>query len=133
MTIGGRLDQAMRDAGYKSQSALARASGVPQATISRILKSGDGAHGPAPDTLKRLAAACTVSFEWLNEGRSATAPLNFVPAPENLELTIYDEIIGVLTLYRQSTPEARKRITEYARDEDKLPLILRRLPARNDS
>lgn len=133
MTIGGRLDRAMHVAGFKSQSALSRASGVPQATISRILKSGDGAHGPAPDTLKKLADACKVSFEYLNEGRDSTTPIRLAAMPANLDLNIYDEIIGVLTLYRQSTPEARKRITEYAREEEKLPLILRRLPSRNDA
>lgn len=58
----------MEDAGFPSQSALARASGVPQPTINRILKGG-GRRGPESDTLKKLAAACNVRFEWLNEGR----------------------------------------------------------------
>lgn len=67
MTIGNRLDQAMKAARIKSQSELARASGVPQATISRILK-GVGSKGPETETVKKLAKACHVSFSWLNEG-----------------------------------------------------------------
>jgi transcriptional regulator with XRE-family HTH domain len=67
MTIGNRLDQAMKAARIKSQSELARISGVPQATISRILK-GVGAKGPETETIKKLARACKVSFSWLNEG-----------------------------------------------------------------
>jgi phage repressor protein C with HTH and peptisase S24 domain len=67
MTIAIRLDNAMQDAGFKSQSALARASGVPQPTINRILK-GVGSKGPETETLRKLASACQVSFEWLHEG-----------------------------------------------------------------
>ncbi|MNK04380.1 helix-turn-helix protein [compost metagenome] len=67
MTIGNRLDQAMKAARIKSQSELARLSGVPQATISRILK-GVGSKGPESETVKKLAKACRVSFSWLNEG-----------------------------------------------------------------
>ena len=57
----------MKAARIKSQSELARISGVPQATISRILK-GVGAKGPETETIKKLARACKVSFSWLNEG-----------------------------------------------------------------
>lgn len=67
MTIGNRLDQAMKAARIKSQSELARVSGVPQATISRILK-GVGSKGPETETVKKLAKACRVTFSWLNEG-----------------------------------------------------------------
>jgi len=67
MTIPERLDQAMRAAGFASQSALARASGVPQPTINRIL-SGSVKGAPETSTLTRLAAACNVSFTWLLEG-----------------------------------------------------------------
>ena len=54
MTIGTRLDKAMRDARIPSQQALAQASGVPQPTISRILKNG-GKKGPETATLVKLA------------------------------------------------------------------------------
>lgn len=65
--IGHRLDEAMRDASFRSQNALSKKSGVPQPTISRILK-GAGEKGPETETLRKLAAACEVSFTWLHEG-----------------------------------------------------------------
>jgi phage repressor protein C with HTH and peptisase S24 domain len=67
MTIGKRLDEAMREAGIESQSALSRASGVPQPTINRILKDV-GKKGPESHTLLPLAQACGVNFRWLQEG-----------------------------------------------------------------
>jgi len=67
MTIASRLDEAMHEAGFPSQSALARASGIPQPTINRILKAV-GVKGPESSTVAALAAACNVSFNWLNEG-----------------------------------------------------------------
>lgn len=84
MTIADRLDQAMRFARFKSQNALARASGIPQPTINRAL-GGKGKKGPETETLKALAAACHVNFEWLNEGigemaRSSNA--NTEPGPD---------------------------------------------------
>lgn len=72
MTIGNRLDLAMKAARIKSQSELARISGVPQATISRILK-GVGSKGPETETVKKLAKACRVTFSWLNEGTTEHA------------------------------------------------------------
>src|SRR6476661_11166199 len=67
MTIAFRLHEAMSKAGIPSQSELARRSGVPQPTINRILKGG-GRQGPATETLKKLALACGVPFQWLSEG-----------------------------------------------------------------
>jgi phage repressor protein C with HTH and peptisase S24 domain len=62
----------MREAGFDSQSALARASGVPQPTINRILQNV-GKKGPEASTLQKLAAACNVTFEWLHEGSGQKA------------------------------------------------------------
>lgn len=73
MDIATRLDAAMKAAGFESQSALARASGVPQPTINRILK-GVGKKGPEASTLVKLAQACNVSFEWLHEGIGTAPP-----------------------------------------------------------
>lgn len=67
MDISTRLNEAMKAAGYESQSALARASGIPQPTINRIL-NGVGKKGPETHTLAALAVACNVTFEWLLEG-----------------------------------------------------------------
>jgi len=68
MSIGKRLDEAMHRAGFKSQSALARKSGVTQPTVNRILK-GVGKDNPDTSTIKKLADATGVSFDWLNEGK----------------------------------------------------------------
>lgn len=81
MDISNRLDTAMKEAGFASQSALARASGVPQPTINRILK-GVGKQGPEAHTLVQLAAACGVTFEWLHEGtgpRARAPSSSFLP------------------------------------------------------
>jgi transcriptional regulator with XRE-family HTH domain len=67
MDIGSRLDEAMRDAKIESQSHLARLSGVPQATISRILK-GSGKQGPETVTLVALGRALNVEVRWLQTG-----------------------------------------------------------------
>lgn len=67
MTIGHRLDLAMKAAGFLNQKTLEEASGIPQPTISRILKN-TGKKGPEAHTVKRLAEACGVSFQWLYEG-----------------------------------------------------------------
>jgi len=60
----------MQAAGIPSQSALARASGVPQPTINRILK-GTGKKGPETGTITALAQACNVSTQWLTDGTGA--------------------------------------------------------------
>jgi transcriptional regulator with XRE-family HTH domain len=63
MNLATNLDEATKARGYKSQSALGRAAGVPQPTINRIL----GGTTPTPDltTLQKLADALDVDVEWL--------------------------------------------------------------------
>jgi phage repressor protein C with HTH and peptisase S24 domain len=73
MTIGQRLDEAMKAAGFFNQKTLEEASGVPQPTISRILKNS-GKKGPEAHTVKSLANACGVSFEWLYDGVGMMLP-----------------------------------------------------------
>ncbi|TWI65188.1 phage repressor protein C with HTH and peptisase S24 domain [Pseudoduganella lurida] len=80
MDIATRLDKAMKAAGFESQSALSRASGVPQPTINRILKSV-GSKGPESGTLQKLAAACNVSFTWLHEGLGSPEESLATPLP----------------------------------------------------
>jgi phage repressor protein C with HTH and peptisase S24 domain len=87
MDIANRLDTAMKEAGFASQSALARASGVPQPTINRIL-NGVGKKGPEAHTLVQLAAACNVNFEWLHEGRG---PMLRTPEPAIRKVVVADE------------------------------------------
>jgi phage repressor protein C with HTH and peptisase S24 domain len=80
-TIASRLDEAMKEAGFDSQSSLSRASGIPQPTINRILKSV-GTKGPEASTLQKLAEACNVTFNWLHEGTGAKHRAGNVSPPE---------------------------------------------------
>lgn len=105
MTIGNRLDQAMNAARIKSQSELARISGVPQATISRILK-GVGAKGPETETIKKLARACKVSFSWLNEGENFDNIENITPRePQSKIYPVLDKRIEHAVKLMQQMPE----------------------------
>jgi transcriptional regulator with XRE-family HTH domain len=79
-TVGDRLDKAMTDAKITSQMDLSRLSEVPQATISRILK-GAGKKGPEAETVKKLANALGVSFDWLNEGIGSQTKTKGVVTP----------------------------------------------------
>ncbi|TAM07262.1 MAG: LexA family transcriptional regulator [Paraburkholderia sp.] len=63
MNLAERLDFAMKARRVESQSALSRASGVPQPTINRILKGTTTK--PDTDTLQKLADALEVSLAWL--------------------------------------------------------------------
>ena len=69
MNLATNLDEAMRLRGYKSQSALGRAAGVPQPTINRILKGTTPT--PDHDTLQKLADALEVDIEWLTSRTGA--------------------------------------------------------------
>lgn len=64
----------MRHAGFKSQQALSLASGIPQPTISRVLKGSI----PEVGTLKKLSAACEVPFEWLAEGSGKSSVIRAI-------------------------------------------------------
>jgi transcriptional regulator with XRE-family HTH domain len=121
MTIGNRLDKAMKAANIRSQSALKRASGVPQATISRILKGG-GAKGPEADTVKKLAAACNVNFDWLNEGiglpeRHRSGHVESEPSVEikNDTEASASEIVDLINAYRTASVKDRVEIMASAK------------------
>lgn len=118
MNIGDRLDKAMAHAKFKSQKALERASEVPQATISRILKKGGGKKGPETETIKKLAVACGVSFEWLNEGigagpgeavRASSARASLIVHQEaaNDKNIAVEEILDLINGYKCMTVKER--------------------------
>lgn len=127
MTVADRLNDAMINAKYKSQSDLARASGVPQATISRILK-GAGKKGPETETLKKLALACRVSFTWLNEGvvsrsdaesKSAKSAIPSNNLTANQNGVTADEIIELIDAYKTATSADRILIMRLAKSSAK--------------
>jgi phage repressor protein C with HTH and peptisase S24 domain len=104
MTIGKRLDEAMKAAGIFSQKSLEEASGVPQPTISRILKNS-GKKGPEAHTVKSLAAACGVSFEWLYDGVGPMLPSHIGAGLGGVFKVTSDEaegnFVGIKLLKRQ--------------------------------
>jgi transcriptional regulator with XRE-family HTH domain len=125
MNIGTRLDEAMKDAGFESQSALARAAKVPQPTINRILQ-GAGSKGPEAATVRKLAEACNVSFDWLNEGigdkkRASLYLARSAPA-EGSDPNMIDsyQLMELIDLYRQATPAGRRFILDSAASAEKL-------------
>lgn len=134
MDIGTRLDQAMEKAHFKTQAALADASGVPQPTIARILKGG-GKRGPETTTIQKLAAACGVTFNWLMEGANKpieTTSMPAKPAAQKNEPTvslsyITDEELELLTQYRQSTTKSQQLLRNFAERADKDPKKMRLL------
>jgi transcriptional regulator with XRE-family HTH domain len=76
MTIAKRTALLMRWRGIKSQSQLARISGVAQSSINRIFTHGDQ-FAPRRTTLLRLSRALHTTPHWLTDGietRSASCP-----------------------------------------------------------
>lgn len=128
MTIGSRLDAAMKAAGFKSQSALSRRSGVPQPTISRIL-SDDGEKGPETETIRKLADACRIPFDWLLQGPRSNEPVDPPTTAEIIQIdpdAIADQIVELIQLYRDSTPDGRVNLLDSARDTPKVNVRHRR-------
>jgi transcriptional regulator with XRE-family HTH domain len=71
-TLADRLRSRMRWRGIRSQSQLARLSGVSQSSIHYILALGDG-YDATRDTVRRLAAALGTTPAWLG-GDDNTPP-----------------------------------------------------------
>ena len=119
-------------AGFESQSALGRAAGVPQPTINRILKNPD--MQPEAGTLRKLAAACNVSFDWLNEGIGKIERLAKIKPAESqaidnqpIEKLTPLEIAELLSLYGKLPTNGRETAMHslrtaaaiYSRTDDK--------------
>ncbi|MFZ3286594.1 MAG: helix-turn-helix transcriptional regulator [Telluria sp.] len=120
MSISNRLDEAMKAAKFESQSALSRASGVPQPTINRILK-GPTKKGPETDTLMKLAAACNVTLDWLREGKGPRSrardslaeqmqeyEIRATAEPKFLRHWLNEEEAEFLAQYRSLTEKSRR-------------------------
>jgi transcriptional regulator with XRE-family HTH domain len=120
MSISSRLDEAMREARFKSQKDLERASGVPQATISRILK-GAGKNGPETETLRKLAVTCEVNFEWLLQGAGPKRrgdPPDDGPAlakPHVDREAVANDIFQLVKAYRYADARGRKLLMDSAK------------------
>jgi|GEM_PF-1251655 len=70
MTLAARLLSAMRRRGIRSQSQLARLSGVSQPSVHRILADPHG-YVPGRRVLARLAQALDMSEAWLLDGNAS--------------------------------------------------------------
>ncbi|MBJ7262330.1 MAG: helix-turn-helix transcriptional regulator [Burkholderiaceae bacterium] len=70
MTLAARLLSAMRRRGIRSQSQLARLSGVSQPSVHRILADPHG-YMPGRRVLARLAQALNMSETWLADGNAS--------------------------------------------------------------
>ena len=81
MNIGQRVQHRRQHLGW-TQEDLARESGVPQATISRIEKGQR--KNPGADVIRRLARALGVTADWLigmyNEDEDDAPTLVSVPS-----------------------------------------------------
>lgn len=99
MDIAARLDQAMQIAGFKSHAALSRASGIPESTITRILKlSGN----PSVETIAALAKVLNVSMDWIVTGETND---NAAP-PEHI--VIFDKAeLDLIKEYRQANLDGK--------------------------
>jgi len=94
-TISERVLEAMKDAGFPSQTALSRVSGVPQPTINRIINKVAGT--PEVSTLQKLATACDVNLQWLLDG---TGP-KFV---REQNMYLHGDIVGAKPIADPSDP-----------------------------
>jgi transcriptional regulator with XRE-family HTH domain len=119
MDLSARLDLAMRNAGYTSQSALARAAAVSQSAVNRILKRV-GTKGPDTATIAKLAKACGVSPEYLISGiedRSGRAAMQ-----EEVSLVYVTATeLHLLTRFRESTLAGQNLILDLAENTPKQP------------
>lgn len=100
MTISDRMQARMNALRIPSASELSRRSLVPQPTCYRIL-SGKTAN-PDSDTLAKLAAALSVSPDWLLTGRGVEATLS------NKRLNVasppFDRNVGPAEIGRRKIP-----------------------------
>ncbi len=108
MSLSQRLYTLMRWRGIKSQSQLARISGVPQSCIHRILTRRDG-YSPSRATLLRLARALDTCVPWLTDGVMPGADASGCPGagPED-HADGYDAEIRALL--RQQPPATKKAV-----------------------
>jgi transcriptional regulator with XRE-family HTH domain len=124
--IAGRLDAAMQARKVKTQTRLAKLSGIPQPTIARILKGG-GRQGPETETLRSLANALQVHLRWLQEGlgpmdlsdEAPAAPSDTSNTPGSTAMArevaeaaedMLGHVADLVDTYRLAGPDDRERI-----------------------
>ena len=107
----------MKRRGIKSQSQLARISGVPQSSIHRILARGD-AYSPERPTLRKLAVALNTSVPWLADGVEVVdtrPPCTRQNAPAGESLPADGYIIEAAAILADLDPDDRRKIVAVLR------------------
>jgi transcriptional regulator with XRE-family HTH domain len=110
MTLANRLRTRMFWRGIRSQTQLARLSGVSQSSIHHILTLGD-AYAVQRETLRRLAAALGTSPAWLSGEADGLPSLQEPGVPYATDG--YDAEMQAL-MARLSSP-ARRKIVDIVR------------------
>ena len=110
MTLADRLHLRMRWRGIRSQTQLARLSGVSQSCIHHILTRGD-TYAAKRETLRRLAAALGTTPAWLN-GDADIAPALHEPGA-HYAADGYDA--EVLALMAQLPSATRRKVVDIVR------------------
>lgn len=113
MDLSARLDEAMKAAGYESQTALSRASGVSQSAVNRILKR-QGKQGPDTATVAKLADACGVKTEWLISG-IGSGTIETERGDHQLSLVYVTQVeLAILTHYREASIAGKHLVEDLA-------------------
>ena len=106
MDIASRIDQAMKIAGIKSQADLARKAGLPESTVTRVLKIGGN---PSINTVAALSRTLRVSMDWIVDGNESK--IDNVP---DLLAYVSLEEMRVITRMREATPQGKSLIINAA-------------------
>ncbi|MEI2415477.1 helix-turn-helix transcriptional regulator [Orrella sp. JC864] len=116
MTISDRLTALMRRRGIRSQSQLARISGVPQSSIHRILSRGEN-YSVGTGTLRKLAAALDTSVAWLSEGTEVLSPrggrrlsLGVAEAAREADENQDGDVLEAIHIFQRLSPDERRKV-----------------------
>lgn len=113
MDLSARLDEAMKAAGYESQTALSRAAGVSQSAVNRILKR-QGKQGPDTATVAKLAEACGVTTEWLISGIGSRTN-ETERGDQKFSLVYVTQVeLAILTHYREASIAGKHLVEDLA-------------------
>lgn len=112
MDIAYRIDLAMKVAGIKTQAQLARESGVPESTLTRILKN---VGQPSIENLAAIAAALDRSIDWIVNGTDTKT----TPLPELIDIHVTHEELLIIQQHRAATQMGKNIIRAAALSAEK--------------
>lgn len=113
MDIASRIDLAMSITGMKTQSELSRVSGVPESTLTRILKN---AGQPNIENLIAISAALNRSLDWIVSGTDSPQ----CTLPELINVYVTHEELRLIQQLRESTPIGKSSILTAGNTSKKL-------------